>query len=197
MARKKKRKKEKGKGLYIESWEYVIESRNYVYAAAVLFFVSSLIGYVFWQDFVFIDKLLENLVSQIEGLNARGLILFIFQNNLQSAFLAFIFGLALGIFPIFNAITNGVVLGYVVSRVSETAGFNILLNLLPHGIFELPAIFIALGLGMKWGMFVLSKEKLREFKRRFLKGAIVFLTIVIPLLMIGAVIEGLLISFSG
>ena len=34
-----------------------------------------------------------------------------------------------------------------------------LFRLLPHGIFELPAIFISLGLGLRFGMFIFQKEK--------------------------------------
>ena len=68
-----------------------------------------------------------------------------------------------------------------------------LLKLLPHGIFELPAIFIALGIGLKLGTFPFQKEPEKSLKR-FLGNSIrVFLLIVLPLLLIAGIIEGLLI----
>jgi uncharacterized membrane protein SpoIIM required for sporulation len=61
-------------------------------------------------------------------------------------------------------------------------------------VFELPAVFISLALGVKLGMFIFSREKGKEFMRRARNSMIIFVCIVIPLLIIAAVIEGLLIS---
>jgi len=123
---------------------------------------------------------------------------FIFQNNVSSAFIAMVFGVFLGLMPVINALVNGAILGYVLALASAEAGYGVIFNLLPHGIFELPAIFISLGLGARWGMFVFSGKgnRKKEFSKRFYGSMKVFFTIVLPLLIIAAIIEGILIALQ-
>ncbi len=85
-------------------------------------------------------------MSQLELTN------FIFLNNLQSSFFGLIFGVLFGIFPLIATVVNGYLLGFIASMSVEGEGFLILLRILPHGIFELPAIFISLALGLKLGI---------------------------------------------
>jgi stage II sporulation protein M len=174
---------------------YLRESYWYIFAAFMIFFVSGFIGFYFAEQFSFIDLLLAEIIGKTEGLNSLELVFFILQNNLQSAFFGFLWGIIFGIFPIITALLNGIVLGYVAERVGTEVGYFSLVNLLPHGIFELPAIFIALGLGIKLGFSIfVMKNKGAEFKRRFLESVNVFLVVVVPLLIIAAVIEGILIG---
>jgi len=196
MKRKNKKKRRSGKeGLLQESFSYLRLARNYVYFAVVLFFLSAFIGFLFPENFSFFEQFLRELADKVNDLSLIGLMWFILQNNVTSAFTAIIFGVFLGIFPVVNALINGAVLGYVFSKASAVAGFSVILLLLPHGIFELPAVFIAMGLGIRLGMFVFvpSGKKLEEFRTRLWGSLKVFFTIVLPLLIIAAIIEGLLI----
>ena len=79
------------------------------------------------------------------------------------------------------------------SYASNEGGLLILLNLLPHGIFELPAIFLAFGLGLKFGTFWMKKKKIKTLLDYFWNSLRVFLLIILPLLIIAAIIEGILI----
>ena len=171
---------------------------KYVYGVIYLFFISALVAFVFPSNFIFFNEMIKKLVGQIEGKGFVELIWFIFQNNISTSFLVLILGLGLGILPIFIALSNGAILGYVAALVSAENGLKSLLYILPHGIFELPAIFIALGLGIKLGFFVSAKKgkKAFEFKRRFLKSIKVFIGVVLPLLIIAAIIEGSFIYFG-
>ena len=121
------------------------------------------------------------------------MIFFILQNNVQSALFSLIAGIFLGIPPLLSAVTNGVVIGYVLSKTYEIGGLAIWWRLLPHGIFELPAVFIALGMGMKLGAALFKNKK--EIKDKLYQSINVFLMIILPLLITAAIIEGLLISF--
>ena len=103
----------------------------------------------------------------------------------------------LGIFPIFNAVFNGILLGYVYSKAVPIAGYFVIWRVLPHGIFELPAIFIALGLGVHLGASFFGKEKIKTLSKRFRLSFKAFLTVVLPLLVIAAIIESLLVVFAG
>jgi len=107
------------------------------------------------------------------------------------------FGIMLSIFPVLSALVNGYVLGFVASKVSAGSGFFVLWRLLPHGIFELPALFISLGLGLKLGTFVFQKKKLKTLREYLFETIRVFFFIIIPLLIIAAIIEGSLISLLG
>ncbi len=196
----RKKIEKRRRSLLRESLSYIAASKRFIFASFALFLVSALIAFAFPENFTFFDKLLKDIVGQIEGKGLFGLIWFIFQNNVSSAFFALILGMLFGIFPIFNAMTNGAVLGYVFSLVSvEQSGFKSILYLLPHGIFELPAVFITLGLGIRLGFFAFAPKgkKTSELKIRLVKSLRVFASVVLPLLVIAAIIEGSFIFFRG
>lgn len=189
---KNKRRKE---NLFKESLNYIRESKRFIYSIIFIFLAGSLLGFIFSGNLGIIDSFLEKLIKETEGLNSAELMWFIFNNNLSSSFFGLFLGVFLGVFSIFNALTNGVVLGYVYSKVAVVEGYSVFWQLLPHGVFELPAIFISLGLGVKLGMFIFEKNKKAAFIERFKKSLKVFFLIVLPLLLVAAIIEGLLIAF--
>jgi stage II sporulation protein M len=182
---------------YIKSWNYIKESRNFIYFSIGIFLVFALIGFFVPASEELSSKILEyiqTVLAQTEGLSAKGLIEFIFWNNLKSSFFSMIFGFALGVLPLIALIANGYIVGFVSAISVDVAGLGSLLNLLPHGIFELPAIFISLGLGLKFGTFIFKKDKAESFKNYFWDSLRVFVFIVLPLLIVAAIIEGFLIA---
>jgi len=185
-------------GLVEEASKYVKENAKYVYVVVLVFVAAGLIGFVFADSLSFFDEILREIIKKTEGLSGIEMILFILKNNLFAAFMGLVLGFALGVVPVINALTNGVLIGYVLERVYQVSGFFDFWRLLPHGIFELPAIWIALGMGMKLGGFAFVKKKdiWKELKFRFRKSMLVFLFIVVPLLVIAAVIEGSLIGLG-
>lgn len=178
-----------------EGWEYLKESRNYVYWAAALFFISIFLGFVFAEYLnPFYSLIMKSMIESTSNLGDVQLGAFIFFSNFKSAFLALFLGIMAGIFSIFNIILNGSLIGYVLRILWDESGAAHFWRLLPHGIFELPALFISWGLGIKIGMFVFSKNELGELKRRFEESLKTFFFIVVPLLIIAAVIEAVLIA---
>ena len=188
--------KRRKKNIFRESVSYIRESMPFIVGAIVIFLGSMIVGIAFPENFRFFDDILKDLAQKIEGLSTLELILFIFQNNATGAILAIVLGVFVGIVPIFNSLLNGALLGYVLARATELGGLSVIWKLVPHGIFELPAIFISFGLGIKLGMFVFAKKKKKEFFRRLFASLKVFLTIILPLLIIAAIIEGFLIAFD-
>ena len=185
---------------YEKSWEYLKEGRFYFLVVALIFLASVWIGYFFPVFFVeFIEKFIKTLLERTEGMSLFQLFLFIFQNNLSTAFFALLLGLFFGIFPLILTFLNGYVLGFVSGKVSGVAGFTSLFRLVPHGIFELPALIISLGLGVRLGMFFLAKEG--ERKKYFLynleNSLRVFVFVILPLLLVAALIEASLIFWLG
>lgn len=182
---------------FFDALSYVKESRNYIFFILAVFVFSALAAFIYPENFVFFDELLKNLLDKTEGLEGFSLMSFIFTNNVVSALLGLFFGVIFGVFSMINAMVNGAVLGYVFAKVYAINGASEFWRILPHGIFELPAIFIALGLGVKLGFFVFSRNMKQEFLRRFYYSFLVFFLIVVPLLVIAAIIESLLITIMG
>lgn len=176
-----------------KAFSYLKESRNYIYAIALVFVCGLFIGFAYSDSFKFLDEFLKQLISQIKGLNLMDTILFIFRNNTTSAFFGLFLGIVLGIFPLLNTISNGIILGYVLKGVWIDSGIANLWRILPHGIFELPAIFISLALGLRLGMSIFSKKSRKEFFSRIKNSFIIFVMVVLPLLLVAAIIEGILI----
>jgi len=191
-------KRKKKESMFRESVSYLKESMIYFYIIIGLFLLSSIFGFVFFENFAsFFDELLKELAEKTSGLGPGELTWFIFQNNVISSLFGMLFGMFLGILPMFSSLTNGLLLGYVYAKASAIDGLGVIWMLLPHGIFELPAVFISLGLGLKFGMFIFTRDKKKNFVERLKKSLKVFLTIVLPLLIIAAIIEGILIFSLG
>ena len=196
MVKRGNKKKFSVKEQYESSWEYLKESKNYIYLTIILFFVFALIGFFIPAPETLAGQILEfleQLLEKTQGMSQWELIEFIFLNNIQSSFFGMIFGIIFGILPFITILTNGYILGFVSDLVVAEKGFSSLLSLLPHGIFELPALFISLGLGLKLWTFVFEKKKMDSFKKYLLNSLKVFLFIIIPLLVVAAIIEGSLI----
>ncbi len=126
-----------------------------------------------------IDYLIENLPLNKIMFNTLGMAIFItLKNIIACAFVAFlscwIYGIPIFMFIIVNAVTIGAVF--------SQAGISLstLSYIFPHCIFELTAILIALGLG--WRIWR-SEEKTSR------KDVLIFLKTVVPLLVIGAIVE--------
>lgn len=178
---------------YSKSWKFIKESRNFIYVITSVFFCFALIGFFIpVPDYIAqeIIKMIQEIVKKTEGLSQLALIKFIFFNNLQSSFFGIILGVFVGIFPLIFAAFNGYVLGFVAVLSVQAGGGEVLWKLLPHGIFELPAIFIALGLGLRTGMLVLTQDKSKSFKDYLYEFVRIFIFVVVPLLIIAAIIEG-------
>lgn len=199
--RKKKGYKSRGNFLkenYRKSCQYLKESRVFIYAA-----VFSFLFFVFIGAFVpapeiiemRILEFIEELLKMTEGLSQWELVRFILLNNVQSAFFGMIFGVILGIFSLITAVANGYLLGFVSIRAVNADGILALWRLFPHGIFELPALFVSVGLGLKLGSFIFRKNKWNSLKNYLAESLRVFIFIVIPFLVLAAIIEGNLIFF--
>lgn len=174
--------------------KYLSESRKYIYFAALLFIFFGIFGFIFADNLTFLDKIIRELVSKVSNLEGLDVGLYIFANNTQSAFIGLLAGILFGLFPLFNIVLNGTVIGYVLAVVSRESSLFEIWKLLPHGIFELPAIFISLGLGLKLGAFILSPKPLITLKQRLYYSMLVFVFFVLPLLAVAAIIEGFLIE---
>ncbi len=154
-----------------------------------------------------IGKRLTEIVERMKELPVWGWILLIFLNNLNATFIAVIAGLLLSpVFPLIILIMNGTVMG-LFQRKTELLGLSFgryYFGLLPHGIFELPALFLAILMGIKLGRltygliwrflkgdrsFSFSQEWLNGISSYFKEEGRYYSVLVITLLVVAAVIE--------
>jgi len=173
--------------------------KKYFIFSTVLFFIITLIGAFFPIFFKQqIIELLNQIIQQTQGLSSIELTRFIIANNIKSSFLALALGVFLGLVPLGIIFINAYVLGFVINKSILSQGPIILLKLFPHGIFELPAIFISISLGLRLGLFFFTyngNNKKQEFFRYIKQSIRIFILIIIPLLVIAGIIEGFLIWF--
>ena len=185
---------------YKESWNFIKQSSSFIYTIVGLFILFILIGAFLPTPKsleAFILQTIKDIVGSLEGLNTFGLVIHIFINNMKASLLALLLGILFGIFPVFSAISNGYLIGYVSKITIKEEGILILWRLLPHGIFELPAIMISLGIGLKLGIGLFKSNNFKLLKQNIKKALWVFALIVFPLLLIAGIIEGLLVAFLG
>jgi stage II sporulation protein M len=197
MKRKSRGKKFDIKKEYKESWKYVKESKKFIYFMTGVFAVFLLIGFFIPPSEFLYDRIMEyirELLGKTETMSSLELTWFIISNNVVSTFLSISFGVVLGIFPVVNSVVNGYLLGFVSLVSVENGGFLTLWKLFPHGIFELPAVFISLGLGARLGTFIFQKKKMKAFGNYLLNSLKVFSLIIVPLLIIAGIIEGIIIT---
>jgi len=181
---------------YQKSWDYLKSSKKFIWIVIGVFLASALIGFFIPAPEIISDKIFEfvkEILLETKGMSQNQLISFIFLNNIQSSFLGMVFGVFFGIFPVIFSIANGYLLGFVANLAVQDGGIFSLWRIFPHGIFELPAIFISLALGLKIGASIFNKKRFSKFNENFISCLKVFVLIVIPLLIVAAIIEGSLI----
>jgi len=117
----------------------------------------------------------------------------IMTNNLTVSFIAFAYGLTFGIGTAYMLFSNGVLIG-VVGTACWYAGMGLPLwsFIAPHGILELPAIFIAGAAGFRLAQAILFPGVLTRRDSLIHSGgdAVRLLMGVVPVLIIAGLIEG-------
>jgi stage II sporulation protein M len=114
------------------------------------------------------------------------LIVAIFLRNGMAAVISIFLGIIFGIVPAAAILFNGLLFGAVLQMAPGD-----IWRVLPHGIFELPAMFIAWGLGLWVGQWFLQPPRLEHLKDRLGRSLKVLLALILPLLVVAAIIEGL------
>ncbi|MCQ1539464.1 stage II sporulation protein M [Methanocalculus taiwanensis] len=115
----------------------------------------------------------------------------LFVNNLQACIILFLGGVTFGILTVFVLATNGVIVGAVAQISNELqGGLYVIAALLPHGLFELPALFISGALGLMLSGAI-QRELLEGGDAAHDAGryTVIFAKTVTPLLVLAAITE--------
>ena len=131
------------------------EHRRYVWFSGGLFALGTVGGIALLLAGVNLLELVaelldEGLFPELEDEEFELTATFFIVNNSQAFFMAIVGALSLGLLTAFVMVFNGVVVGNIGAAVGDLVGVDyIVVGLLPHGVFELPALFIAAGVGFR------------------------------------------------
>ena len=138
-------------------------------------------------------KSLAGFIKLFHGLSKLQLAIAIFINNAIKTLVAILFGTLFGLVPAFFLIVNGAALGVVMIPSVRTRGLGpSMMSILPHGILELPAVFLGTATGLMIGAVCTSKVFRRSainLKAEFTAALRFFSTVILPLLLVAAAVE--------
>jgi stage II sporulation protein M len=117
----------------------------------------------------------------------------IFLNNAAKTLFAIVLGALLGILPAIFLFANGIALAVVWSLSAHSRGVSLtLLSILPHGIIELPAVFLGTSIGLMIGARALKRLTGKSgvsVGTELLDGLRFFASVLVPLLFLAALVE--------
>ncbi len=152
----------------------------------VVFVIAAIVGALNSQVGGAAVQAFGEFVQDLLELGTGELIVQIFLRNASTAVASIIGGALFGILPLLSILFNGVLMGALLRMMPWDFW-----RIIPHGIFELPAMFIAWGLGLWIGAWILEPPRWENLKSRLTRGLIVYLMVILPLLAVAAVIEGI------
>lgn len=186
----------------LELRDYLYALRFYLAFVCILFGCAVAFGYmgflseIFSESLAWLEQLSEGIADFTElyppWLIFIAFFVVIFLNNAFTCFLNILTGPLLGIFPLFSTVINGGLLGWLANE----EGLFVFLVVVPHGIFELPAYFLSVAIGLKLAREVLKPKGERQLRITLGKSFRVYLRLIVPLLLIAAIIESGLITIN-
>ena len=171
--------------LYVD----IRKKKYFLIFTALIFFMAAVLTVVNSPE---LRRVLLEVVGAIRGLSQSYdnkallyIVASILVHNAIALFIALFSGALFGLIPISMVAANGYLVGFVViPRLSDIA------LLIPHGIFELPAIILTCSYGIWLGLWPFNQGRIETLKFRLKQCIAIYFRVVIPLLVIAAIIEG-------
>jgi len=139
-----------------------------------------------------LNQLERGKTGEVEGSMGAAMSSMIMVNNIQVSFIAFAGGVLLGTLTIWTLSANGLLLGNLGGHFAKF-GFSLVFwsLILPHGILELPAIWITAGAGLVMGRAIVNPgtEPRSTTIRRAAHDAVRLLLGTIPVFVVAGVVE--------
>lgn len=171
--------------------------KRWIFVAIFLFGIGLVFGLSTPTSFVSLVSediaALEELGGILAALPPALTAMFIFVKNASALLISFVFSPIFCLVPILALTINGWLLAFVSVIVSreKSLGF-VLAGLLPHGIFELPALIMGEAAALSFGTVVvlaLFKKEKRSLLLPSLKQNLRYLMVAFALLLPAAIIE--------
>lgn len=180
--------------------QYFRELRPFLITTLLLFALGIVAGNLLAGHSTFaglkVNESLGGFAQMFLNLPKPILALMIFANNAVKTLLVIVLGIAFAIVPLVFVLVNGLAIGVVLHLATQSMGLAYsILAIVPHGVFELPGVLSGAAIGVMLGskaikrLFRKSELKVGSELSRALK---IFATIIVPLLLIGAITEAYL-----
>jgi stage II sporulation protein M len=186
-----------------DEWlHYQRKLRPYLAASIALFTAGGLLGAIANayapHTAHYLNQNIAGFVRLFRALPKLQLAAAIFLNNTIKALLVIVGGTTLGIFPVIFLLANGAAVGFAMYASVRSRGIlTALLAILPHGIFELPAVLLATSMGLLLGGCAI-KRLFRAGETTITSELAValrfFARIIVPLLFVAALVESFVTS---
>ena len=184
-------------GLLTEQWKFVCIAMVLLTLGAVGAFFSVLNDPLHLYSVLPADMARafdpEQLGAGHDSINSTLMSAELMTNNIQVAILAFAGGITFGLLTVFILIYNGIILGAIAALFWHYGmTYEFWAYIVPHGIIELTAIFIAGGAGLLMGykLFVPGHYTRTYQLKEQAKRSVQLLLGTIPLFVIAGLIEG-------
>ncbi len=184
-------------GLLLEQWKFVLIAMLLFLFGGVASFISVL------NDPLHLYSVLptdvgqsvdpEQLGTDHASIDSALMSTQIMTNNIQVAFLAFASGITFGLLTVYLLVYNGIMVGALAGFFWHYGkSYAFWAYIVPHGIVELTAIFIAGGAGLLMGykLFVPGSYSRAYQLKQQAKRSVQLLLGTIPLFIIAGIIEG-------
>jgi uncharacterized membrane protein SpoIIM required for sporulation len=183
--------------LLVERWKFIAVS-------CLLFMLGGLAGFisVLTEPLNFYALLPQEITAGIDpsrlgqyeyAINSAEISAFIMTNNIQVAILAFAGGATLGLLSVYILLFNGLIIGALAAVFWQFGYFyEFWAFIVPHGMIELVAIFIAGSSGLLMGYKVLvpgTYPRIYQLKKQAFESAQLLLG-TLPLFVLAGLIEG-------
>jgi stage II sporulation protein M len=176
---------------------YLARLIPYLGASLALFFLGLGGGVaVVYQIPDLADRFADNIATFVKGFTGMPhwqLAAAIFLNNSVKTLIALLLGALFGVVPVIFLFANGAALGVVFSLSIRTRGlWTSLASIAPHGVIELPAVFLGMSIGLMLGAQTLARIRRRcptPIRTEIGLALRYFCTVIAPLLMLAALIE--------
>ncbi|MCR5134996.1 MAG: stage II sporulation protein M [Clostridiales bacterium] len=187
---------------YKETWRFIGKDLRWIFLGTIVFFIA----FIVLTDLFFnnhpeeMKQVIDTFSATVEEISPDGEISapHLFLNNLRACAVAVLLGLIPFLFvTALTLIANAAVMGAVGAMYRMTGrsvAVMYLAGILPHGIFELPAILLSISMGLYICYCLVKRICEGRYNRGIVKKALAnslrtFLCLIVPLLAVAALIE--------
>ena len=175
---------------YTVAWATLRQARYGILIAMLVYALSCTGGWIYADALGFFEQAAGSLANKFEGKQGLDFIFSLFLHNLAATYIAMCLVTLWGLFPMVNAIANGLILGWLVGTENGPSLVDAATMLVPHGLFEWPAMMTAWGVGLWRGAGYRFSAVPGTWFHRWKQANRVYFFIVLPLLLVAAIIEG-------
>jgi stage II sporulation protein M len=175
---------------YAAAGRTLCQARYGILVAMVVYAGSCLGGWLYADALDVFQQAASSLAGKFADKAGADFIFALFLHNLVATYTAMCLLTLWGLVPLVTAMANGLILGWIAATVNVPSLNDVAAALVPHGIFEWPAMIIAWGLGLWRGAGYRFNADPGTYFQRWKRSNHLFFLIVFPLLLLAAIVEG-------